>query len=196
MPLEFLTYDNCRFAVSACCVVHRTSSSSSFSFFAIEQFWNTSQVGKEENRVLTAAIEEAGVERGATQFRSGGKELRLPHTGTRHEHFHRREKLEGKARSSDESSSHLDESVTRSIQYSTFAKRPPSSDFYLWNSTIHHREYFSNFSYTESMHPKCPTYFFSLISLRIFLGKEIIFVNNICKFSDKSRKFPCLIIFM
>ena len=132
----------------------------------------TSREGR-ENRVLTAAIEEARVERGATQFRSGGKELRLPHTGTRHEHFHRREKLEGKARSSDESSSHLDESVTRSIQYSTFAKRPPSSDFYLSNSTIHHTEYFNNFSSTNLCTESVPLMkiFFSNFP-RIFLEKK------------------------
>lgn len=130
----------------------------------------TSREGR-ENRVLTAAIEEARVERGATQFRSGGKELRLPHTGTRHEHFHRREKLEGKARSSDESSSHLDESVTRSIQYSTFAKRPPSSDFYLSNSTIHHTEYFNNFSSTNLCAPKV-SHLWRKFFLRIFLEKK------------------------
>ena len=132
----------------------------------------TSREGR-ENRVLTAAIEEARVERGATQFRSGGKELRLPHTGTRHEHFHRREKLEGKARPSDESSSHLDESVTRSIQYSTFAKRPPSSDFYLSNSTIHHTEYFNNFSSTNLCTESVPLMkiFFSNFP-RIFLEKK------------------------
>lgn len=151
-----------------------------FSFFFFLSFFCdrailgrvTSREGR-ENRVLTAAIEEARVERGATQFRSGGKELRLPHTGTRHEHFHRREKLEGKARSSDESSSHLDESVTRSIQYSTFAKRPPSSDFYLSNSTIHHTEYFNNFSSTNLCTESVPLMkiFFSNFP-RIFLEKK------------------------
>ena len=79
--------------------------------------------------------------------------------------------LPSKGKAGGESSSHLDESVTRSIQYSTFAKRPPSSDFYLSNSTIHHTEYFNNFSSTNLCAPKV-SHLWRKFFLRIFLEKK------------------------